>query len=100
MKITGIYKIFNKVNGKFYIGSSKDIFGRWKEHLSELRNNKHFNSHLQSSWNKYSEESFIFQILEECENNEKILEETEQKWLDETKCFQKEIGYNICEIAR
>ena len=49
---------------------------------------------------KNGNDIWICEIIEECENNEKILEETEQKWLDETKCFQKEIGYNICEIAR
>lgn len=27
---TGIYKITNQINGKFYIGSSKDLkIGRW-----------------------------------------------------------------------
>lgn len=30
--ICGVYKITNKVNGKIYIGSSKDIYKRWKHH--------------------------------------------------------------------
>ena len=35
MKI-GIYKITNLKNGKFYIGSSKNIDRRWWEHINEL----------------------------------------------------------------
>ncbi len=35
MKI-GIYKITNLKNGKFYIGSSKDIDRRWWEHINEF----------------------------------------------------------------
>lgn len=31
-KICGVYKIKNIVNDKFYIGSSKDIKKRWKQH--------------------------------------------------------------------
>jgi predicted GIY-YIG superfamily endonuclease len=27
---SGIYKIINKINGKYYIGSSKSINDRWK----------------------------------------------------------------------
>ena len=30
--ICGIYKITNQVNSKIYIGQSKDIYRRWKEH--------------------------------------------------------------------
>lgn len=39
-KISGIYKIINKINGKYYVGSSKDIvtpnIGRWYMHKYEL----------------------------------------------------------------
>ena len=33
----GIYKITNTVNGKFYIGSSKNIEIRWRVHRRNLR---------------------------------------------------------------
>jgi len=29
---SGIYKIINTVNGKFYIGSTKDADKRWYDH--------------------------------------------------------------------
>ena len=31
-KIIGVHKITNTVTGDFYIGSSKDVKSRWKEH--------------------------------------------------------------------
>ena len=69
MKTSGIYKITNITNGKYYIGSSKCLQGlgkgRWQRHRSLLNNNKHFNQHLQNSWNKYGESNFQFSIIEE-----------------------------------
>lgn len=29
-KISGIYKIINKINGKYYVGSSDNILGIWR----------------------------------------------------------------------
>ena len=49
----GIYAIHNIKTDKYYIGQSKDIEHRWKQHKSRLKNNKHENEHLQNSYNKY-----------------------------------------------
>ena len=49
----GVYKIVNTVNGKIYIGSSKNIDRRWNEHIRVLELNAHNNQHLQNAWNKY-----------------------------------------------
>lgn len=66
--ISGIYMIINLKNGKCYIGSSKDIKGRWKYHKKALNNRDHFNPYLQNSWNKYREDNFKFVILEKTKN--------------------------------
>jgi group I intron endonuclease len=97
MTLTGIYKILNKVNGKFYIGSAIDIKQRWRQHKHYLRLNKHKNIYLQRAWNKYWEQSFDFIVIEECPISELIC--VEQKWLDLTKCFDITIGYNLTPTA-
>jgi group I intron endonuclease len=82
-KISGIYCIQNKVNGKKLVGQSVNISKRWKNgHLSLLENNKHYNKHFQNSWNKYGEENFEFKILEICENKKEILDEKEKYWIE------------------
>lgn len=59
-----IYSITNISNNKRYIGSATRLKERWRVHKYLLRKNKHFNNHLQSSWNKYGEENFNFEIIE------------------------------------
>jgi group I intron endonuclease len=76
----GIYRIKNLVNGKCYYGSSKQIEKRFDRHKRELKNNIHINCVLQRAWDKYGENNFIFEIVEECDIN--VLLETEQKYLD------------------
>ena len=79
----GIYAIANINSGKRYIGSTASSFvKRWNSHKSKLRNGKHRNLHLQAAWNKYGEESFTFDILEEIAAPE-MVREREQWWLDQ-----------------
>lgn len=58
-----IYIIRNIVNGKFYIGSTKNFNQRTHRHKNDLRNNRHHSIYLQRSWNKHGEESFEFNII-------------------------------------
>ncbi len=96
-KTSGIYKIENLVNSKVYIGSSKDIYKRWKEHKKKLLNNNHHSQHLQKSWNKYGENNFQFDIIEECLDI--YLIEREQYWMDYYNCYHRDYGYNILPKA-
>ena len=91
-KISGIYKIVNKIDGKYYVGSSKHIYKRWRKHKSLLRHNKHINDYLQNAFNAYGESNFEFIIVEECliENLKKL----EQKYLDIAKSTQND-NYNL-----
>jgi group I intron endonuclease len=79
-KINGIYLIKNNISNTIYVGSSKNILRRFTTHKRELRSGKHLNKYLQRSWNKYEEENFEFQIIEEC--SEESLYEREQFWFD------------------
>ena len=38
-KVSGVYQIKNKVNKKIYIGSSTNIYQRWKQHICAFSNN-------------------------------------------------------------
>lgn len=76
----GIYRIKNLVNDRCYYGSSKQIRKRWLRHVRELKSNTHINSILQRAWNKYGEDSFVFEVVEQC--SIKALLETEQRYLD------------------
>jgi len=93
----GIYKIVNRVNGKYYLGSSVNIKKRWKTHRCDLRHNRHHCIHLQRAWNKYGEKSFIFEIVEEV--NKKILLEKEQYHLDTYTPWNVKVGYNMSKSA-
>jgi group I intron endonuclease len=78
---SGIYKIINLVNGKFYIGSACYFNARKASHFHHLRNNTHDNNYLQNSWNKYGEKNFVFEIIEYVENKENLIKR-EQYYID------------------
>jgi len=93
-----IYKIRNKINNKIYIGSTlKTFLKRIYNHKNALKNNKHYNKHLQSAWKIYGSESFEFSIIEKVIESKLI--EREQYWIDYYKSYDGNIGYNICKIA-
>ena len=91
---SGIYQIENLVSGKVYIGSAVDIDNRKSKHFHDLRNNKHVNTHLQNSFNKYGESCFDFSILHECDIDMLIV--FEQYFIDD---YSVNRLYNICLIA-
>ena len=88
-----IYKIQNRINNKVYIGSAIGHYKRKGQHFYLLRNSKHFNNHLQNSWNKYGENNFIFEVLEFIEKLEN-LKEREEYYIKEYTSNNPEIGFN------
>ena len=99
MKKFGIYKITCKVNNKIYIGSTEVCFKqRFKKHKQRLRNNYHENDYLQKSWNKYGEDNFVFEILEEISDKSKV-KEIEQIYLNEYILKGKDFCFNLSKTA-
>jgi group I intron endonuclease len=95
---SGIYQIRNILDGKIYVGSAKNLKTRWTTHLWALRSKKHFNIHLQRAFDKYGENSFIFEILYTTNNVEELIKKEDvieirkmlllgQKGKDVTKMF-------------
>jgi group I intron endonuclease len=89
---SGIYKIINVVNNKFYVGSAVDLRRRKTRHFSELRTGKHNNAHLQAAWDKYGEKAFTFVIVEEHPEGADLLT-AENVWLKEH--VGKDYCYNL-----
>ncbi len=89
--MSGIYRIVNKTNGKVYIGSTNRNFSyRKSSHFCELRDNRHGNSHLQRSYNKYGKEDFVFEIVEKCKGEDALVER-ELYWYNQ---YHKSQRYN------
>lgn len=91
---SGIYKITNKANGKIYIGSSKNITYRWRQHLNELCMGTHHNGKLQLDFNKYGIGNFTFEIIEFVSNLDRLLER-EQYHINKNNCYSEDVGYNV-----
>lgn len=79
---SGAYQIVNEINGKCYVGSSKDIDHRWAEWRSCIARGLNYRSLLRQAFIKYSIENFTFIVLEECEPAKQALEAVEQKYID------------------
>lgn len=84
-KVSGVYEIKNTLTNHRYIGSSVNIYSRWKLHLYQLEKNKHHSIYLQRVWNKYGKNHFEFNILETCESIRDTLVFLEQKYIDDLK---------------
>ena len=95
--ICGIYKITNVINNKYYIGSALSIRYRLNTHKRLLRDNKHFNNHLQASYNKHGLSNFVFEQLEVTTKETMI--EKEQYWIDHLDATNVKKGYNKRKIA-
>jgi len=95
-RTSGIYRITCTVTGKFYIGSAIDLNKRWRDHFTQLRHNIHKNPKLQAAWNKYGEQSFIFEVLELV--LPMSLTAREQYWFNKLNPFGRN-GFNIDRIA-
>lgn len=96
--MTGIYCITNKINNKKYIGSSKCIERRFKQHISDLHNGRHGNPYLQRSFNLHGKDNFSFGILESCSELELL--EKEACWIESYKSYDDSFGYNIHRIPK
>jgi len=85
----GVYKITNKINGKIYIGQSKNVKRRWKEHVWDANKGKLYPIH--NAIRKYGVTSFIFEVIEECSLEK--LDSKEESYI--ALCNSIKSGYNI-----
>lgn len=108
LKEIGVYIFKNTISNKCYIGSTVMSFSkRMEHHVNRLRSGFHKNSHFQSAWNKYGEDSFEFDILEickkeDCLNREQYYLDTilhAKEYIDKVSDDFLNLGYNINPLA-
>jgi len=94
----GIYQIVNQVNDKSYIGQSRNIEKRWRQHKFGLNRETALQQGsypLRSALLKYGLIKFKFEIIEECSENDLLIRE--QYWIDK---INPEYNCNIRTPAR
>jgi group I intron endonuclease len=92
----GIYTIASQVDGKVYVGSSKNIKERWWTHRTQLRSGTHHSTHLQNSWNKYGEENFVFDKVLICSQPNLLF--YEDIYMKYHKSLDRKFGFNIANV--
>ena len=84
-KIAGVYMIQSiSKPERIYVGStSNDINIRWRQHLSQLKYNRHHSPQLQNHYNAHGKEDLAFDIIESGDYvNEMHLLAREQMWIN------------------
>ena len=95
--MSGIYIISNSKNGRVYVGSSKNIEKRKKQHFKDLENNTHHSAKLQRSYNASKDKNvFQFSVIEEV-SDLGSLAEREQYYIDLYHAYTD--GYNCSKLA-
>ena len=93
MEIYSIYKIECIKNGRVYIGQTKHLETRKREHRNDLRKNKHHSILFQRAYNKYGEKAFKHTLIEEC--NISNVDEREIYWIKHYNSTNKCKGFNL-----
>lgn len=93
-KVCGIYKIENLVDGKVYVGKSKNVRSRYRQYVrdQERQAGYHMNQYLLRAMNKHGVENFRMSIIEECD--ESVLSTRELHWMT-TLDSLGDNGYNL-----
>lgn len=95
-KVAGIYVIRNLINGKIYIGQSKDLRQRLIAHKSLSKNINKNSQIIHKAIHKYGEENFVFcPLIEKPYISRERLNELEKEVIAE---FIK-TGFNMYNIA-
>ena len=86
-----IYKIYNDINDKLYIGKTlSTIESRFKQHCYDCTKKKYEKRPLYNAMNKYGKEFFHIELIEECEIE--ILSQRECYWIEVFNTYT--YGYN------
>ena len=92
---SGVYLITNTVNGKVYVGKTKDFYKRYCQYVSDVRArvNGRINDYLMNAFVKHGFEAFRFSVIEELEVEK--CAERELYWIGFYNATKREFGYNL-----
>lgn len=103
--VSGIYRIRNLTNNKFYIGSSNNLYHRFILHKTALDKGEHHSIYLQRSYNKYGSNQFIMEVLFLCDQQyllyyeQLLIEELEPAYNMNKKAYSNR-GYKWSQESR
>lgn len=96
----GVYRITNTVDGKIFIGASKNLKAAYNSNMFQLNGGMHRNKELQAAYSHLGEESFSFDVLDYLEPKQdpgydysEDLKVLEEMWIDKLQPFDEK-GYN------
>lgn len=67
-----VYRIFNKINSKSYIGITSNLKRRIRDHIRYSKNNYHIKNYIHKALFKYGLENFEIEVLCTCNTNEEL----------------------------
>ena len=96
----GIYQIRNILNGKIFVGNSKNLHGKSNSYKFQLNAGLHVNNELQTDYTKSGGENFVFEIIDKLEPKEDLTRDftedlniLEELWLEKLQPYGDK-GYN------
>ncbi len=88
-----IYKITNLINKKIYIGKTTGTLkDRFKKHAWEDKSDNHFRMPIKKAIQKYGQENFTIDLIEEC--NVEEIDDREIYWISFYDTYKTKNGYN------
>ena len=91
----GIYLLTNTVNGKVYVGQSKNCEMRFRQHVKESKRGR-LQTALYNSMRKHGHQSFVPTVIEAIEGaTQGQLDDRETHWIKHYSACSPESGYNF-----